>query len=110
MLSPLQDISLTSVRDTDETNVRLWSRRSIVILLLLGVGEDVGLEVGGLGKLLVAAVEGADVGSVARVDAHVRPQVEVQREALPATLERALQVRRKWGISSGLREWAFYSD
>ena len=107
MLSPLQDISLTSVRDTDETNVRL---RSIVILLLLGVGEDVGLEVGGLGKLLVAAVEGADVGSVARVDAHVRPQVEVQREALPATLERALQVRRKCGISSGLREWAFYSD
>ena len=81
-----------------------------MILLLLGVGEDVGLEVGGLGKLLVAAVEGADVGSVARVDAHVRPQVEVQREALPATLERALQVRRKCGISSGMREWAFYSD
>ena len=59
--------------------------------LLLGVREDVGLEVGGLRELLVAAVEGADVGPVPSVDAHVRPQVEVQREPLPATLERALQ-------------------
>ena len=61
--------------------------------LLLGVREDVGLEVGGLCELLVAAVEGADVGPVPRVDPHVRPQVEVQREPLPATLERALQER-----------------
>ena len=59
--------------------------------LLLGVREDVGLEVGGLRELLVAAVEGADVGTVASVDAHVRPQVEVQREPLPASLERALK-------------------
>ena len=58
---------------------------------MLGVREDVGLEVGGLRELLVAAVEGADVGTVASVDAHVRPQVEVQREALAAPLERALQ-------------------
>ena len=59
--------------------------------LLLGVREDVGLEVGGLRELLVAAVKGADVGPVPSVDAHVRPQVEVQREPLPASLERALQ-------------------
>ena len=57
--------------------------------------EDVGLEVGGLCELLVAAVEGADVGPVARVDAHVRPQVEVQRETLPAALEGALQGKRR---------------
>ena len=61
--------------------------------------EDVGLEVGGLCKLLVAAVEGADVGPIPRVDSHVRPQVEVQREALPATLERALQ-KKQIGLGS----------
>ena len=45
--------------------------------LLLCMREDVGLEVGGLCELLVAAVEGADVGPVPGVDPHVRPQVEV---------------------------------
>ena len=67
--------------------------------LLLGMREDVGLEVGGLCELLVAAVEGADVGPVPRVDPHVRPQVEVQREALPATLKRALQKKRMGSAS-----------
>ena len=53
--------------------------------------EDVRLEVGGLRELLVAVIEGADVGPVARVDAHVGPQVEVEREPLAAALERALE-------------------
>ncbi len=53
--------------------------------------QDVGLEVCGLCELFVAPVEGADVGSVSRVDAYVRAQVEVQRESLPAALERALK-------------------
>lgn len=49
------------------------------------------LEVGGLRKLLVAAVEGADVGPVAGVDPHVRAQVKVQREAFPAAFEGTLE-------------------
>ena len=53
--------------------------------------EDVRLEIGGLRELLVAVIEGADVGPVARVDAHVGPQVEVEREPLAAALERALE-------------------
>ena len=60
-------------------------------VLRFGVGEDVRLEVGGLGELFVAAVERTDVGPVARVDAHVRPEVEVERETLAAALERALE-------------------
>lgn len=47
-------------------------------VLGLGVCKDVALEVGALRKLLVARVEGADIGTVSCVDAHVRPQVEVQ--------------------------------
>lgn len=61
--------------------------------------EDVGLEVGGLGELLVAAVEGADVGPVAGVDAHVRAQVKVQREAFPAAFKGALQEEEESGVS-----------
>lgn len=49
------------------------------------------LEVGGLSELFVAAVEGADVGPVAGVNAHVRAQVKVQGEALAAAFERALE-------------------
>lgn len=56
------------------------------------MGEDVRLEVGGLGKLLVAAVKRTDVRPVSRVDADVGAQVEVQRETLSAAFERAL-----WG-------------
>lgn len=53
--------------------------------------QYVRLEVGRLGELLVAAIEGADVGPVARVDTDVRPEVEVQREPLAAALEGALE-------------------
>lgn len=53
--------------------------------------QDVRFEIGGLGELLVAAVEGADVGPVAGVDANVRAQIEVQREALAAAVKGALE-------------------
>ena len=53
--------------------------------------EDVRLEVGGLGELLAAAVERTHVRPVTRVDPNVGPQVEVQREALSAALERTLR-------------------
>ena len=45
--------------------------------LLLGVGQYVGLEVGGLGKLLGALVEGAGEGSISGVHSDVCAQVEV---------------------------------
>lgn len=60
-----------------------WSLKGF--LLGFGVSEDVGLEVGGLGKLFVAAVKGADVGTVSRVDPDVGPEVKVQGEPLPAS-------------------------
>lgn len=41
-------------------------------LLGFGVGENVRLEVGGLGEFLVAAVEWANVRPVARVNSDVR--------------------------------------
>lgn len=62
-----------------------------LVVLGFGVCEDVRLEVGGLSELLVAAVEGADVGPVAGVDPHVRAQVKVQREAFPAAFEGTLE-------------------
>lgn len=40
--------------------------------------EHVGLEVGRLGKPLVAGLKGTDVGAVPGVDPHVSAQVEVQ--------------------------------
>ena len=49
------------------------------------------LEVGALGELLVTAVEGTHVGPVPRVYPDVGAQVEVQGEALPASLEGALE-------------------
>lgn len=64
---------------------------SSLVVFGFGVCEDVRLEVGGLRKLLVAAVEGADVGPVAGVDPHVRAQVKVQGEALPAALKGTLE-------------------
>lgn len=62
-----------------------------LVVFGFGVCEDVGLEVGGLSELLIAAVEGADVGPVAGVDPDVCAQVEVQGEALPAAFESALE-------------------
>ena len=53
--------------------------------------QYVRLEVGRLGELLVAATEGAHVGPIPRVDADMRPEVEVQGEPLPATFEGALE-------------------
>lgn len=66
-----------------------------MVVFGFGVCEDVRLEVGGLRKLLVAAVEGADVGPVAGVDPHMRAQVKVQGEALPAALEGTLEVEEE---------------
>ena len=60
-------------------------------LLGFSVSEDVRFEVGGLSKFLVTSVEGTDVGPVARVNPHVRPQVEVEREAFAAAFECALE-------------------
>ena len=55
------------------------------------MGEDVRLEVGGLGKLLIAPVKRANVGPVTCMDSHVGSQVEVERKSLPAAFERALE-------------------
>ncbi len=43
-----------------------------------------------MSKLFIAAVEGANVGPVPGVNPDVCPKVKVQRETLPAALERAL--------------------
>ena len=59
--------------------------------LLLGVSEDVRLEVCRLCELLIAAVEGTHVRSVSRVNADVRAQVEIERKSLATPLKRALQ-------------------
>lgn len=72
---------------------------SSLVVLGFGVCQDVGLEVGGLSELLIAAVERADVGPVSSVDAHVRAQVEVQGEPFPAAFEGALR-RRAAAVSS----------
>lgn len=42
------------------------------------MGEDVRLEVSGLCKLLVAAIKGADIRPITRVDSNVGAEVEVQ--------------------------------
>lgn len=42
-------------------------------------------------KLLIAAVEGADVGPVSSVDPHVRAQVEVQRKPFSAAFKSTLK-------------------
>lgn len=75
--------------------IRMYLRGNgleLILRLVLGLGvcEYVRLQVGGLRELLVAAVEGTHVRPIACVDPHVRPQVEVQRKALAAALERAL--------------------
>ena len=62
-----------------------------LIVFSFGMCEDVGFEVGGLSKLFVAAVKRADVRPVTSVNAHVRAQVKVQREALPTAFKRTLQ-------------------
>lgn len=49
------------------------------------------LEVCGLCELLVASIEGANVGPVARVYPNVRAQVKIETKPLPAALERALE-------------------
>lgn len=71
---------------------RLWSFGVDVLLVVFGFGvcEDVRLQVGRLGKFFVAAVEGADVRAVSSVNPHMSAQVKVQREALAASLKRAL--------------------
>lgn len=46
-------------------------------------------------KLLIAAVEGADVGPVSSVDPHVCAQVEVQGEPFPAAFEGTLEERKE---------------
>lgn len=55
--------------------------------------QNVRFEVGGLSKLFIASVKRANVGSVPSVNADVRPEVKVQREAFPAALKSALNTR-----------------
>ena len=50
---------------------------SKILPCLLSVREHVRLEVGGLGKSLVAAVKRAHIRPVSCVDADVSPQIEV---------------------------------
>lgn len=52
-------------------------------------------------KLLIAAVEGANVGPVSSVDPHVRAQVEVQRKPFTAAFKGALKEER------GAQAWGF---
>lgn len=49
----------------------------------------------GLGKLLVASVKRTDVRPIPRMDPDVCSEVEIKREAFPASLESAL----KWFLS-----------
>ena len=49
--------------------------------------EHVRLEVGALGKPLVAAVVGADKGPAARVDSNVSAQVKVKAKLFSAALK-----------------------
>lgn len=65
-----------------------------LIVLCFGMCEDVRLEVGGLGKFLVAAVKWAHVRAVPRVDAHMGAQVKVQGESLATALKCALETRK----------------
>lgn len=79
-----------------------------LVVLGFGVCEDVRLEVGGLRKLLVAAVERADVGPVAGVDPHVRAQVEVQREAFSTAFEGTLEAEEERGEESvTAQDWRY---
>jgi len=55
--------------------------------LFLGVRKYVRLEVGRLCKLLGAAVEWTDVRPVASVNADMRPEIEVERKPLTASLK-----------------------
>ena len=50
-----------------------------------------------MSELFGAAVERADVRTIPSVDAHVRPQVKVQRKALSTSLERTLERERERG-------------
>lgn len=62
-----------------------------LVIFGFGMCENVRLEVGRLGKFLIAAVERADVGSVSSVDPHVCAQVEVQRKPFPTALKSTLE-------------------
>lgn len=60
-------------------------------------------------KLLIAAVEGTDVGSVSSVDPHVRAQVEVQRKPFPAAFEGTLKEEERGQMGTDTRVPAFKS-
>lgn len=66
-----------------------------LVVFGFGMCEDVGLQVGGLRKLFVAAVKGAHVRAVSSVNAYMRAQVKVQRKALATALKRALENERR---------------
>ena len=59
-------------------------------------------EVGGLCELLVAAIKWTDVGTVACVDSYMRPQVEVQREALATSFKCTLKNKHSISLESEL--------
>ena len=59
--------------------------------LLLGVCQNVRLEVSRLRELFVAAIKRTDVWSITSVDSYVRSQIEIQWEALATSLESTLK-------------------
>lgn len=70
----------------------LWTRHSAAATrLLLCVGEDVGLEVRGLGELFVTTLKRANVRSVPSMNSHVRSQVEIKRKSLSTAFKCALE-------------------
>ena len=86
----------------------IWRRDRAPTRLLFRVRQDVWLQVCRLRKLLVATLrnnnvhlldylllvkylEGADIGAISSMNAHMCPQVEVERESLSTALESALE-------------------
>lgn len=65
-------------------------RERSLVVFGFRVCQNVWFEVGGLSELFIAAVERANVGPVPGVNSDVCPEIKVQRETLPAALERTL--------------------
>ena len=61
------------------------------IILGFGVSEDVRFEVGRLSKFLIASIKWADIRPIARMDAYVRPKIEIQGKSLPTSFKGALE-------------------
>lgn len=80
-------------------------RKRSLVVFSFRVCQNVWFEVGGLSKLFIAAVERANVGPVPGVNSDVRPEVKVQRETLPAALERTLDGEKDRTVRVSLGKW-----